>query len=257
MPNLIEAFGGNDQIWMKGQGKSEVKAGAGDDIVGVDGKSGSPGNHDTKIDGGEGRDTVFAGSHFGNRNYSVTDDKGQTVAKNGTGGDNIQIKNVESVHAKSQRTGTDGNDQIESDLQTGKSDVRVNEGHSVFGRGGDDQIQVRTGDNGSSDVGIWGGKGNNQIRFDGGAASDRVSYTSERNTRTPDTEGSDQVKLDGGEGWDEASVSSTNYRVTGADGKVISQMGEGADQISVENFERLTIHNGQGKNGFESFDLYK
>lgn len=255
MPNLIEAFGGDDQIWMNGQGNSQVNAGKGDDIIGVDGPSGS--KHNTRIDGGEGRDAVFAGSSFENRNYTVTDEKGQTVAKNGEGGDNILVNNVESVHARSRRSGTNGNDQITSDLNTGKSDIRVNETHNIFARGGDDQIKVRTGDNGSSDVGIWGGEGNNQIRFDGGAASDRVSYTSERNTRTPDTKGSDQVRLDGGDGWDEASISSTNYQVVGADGKVISRMGEGADKISIENFERLTIHNGQGENGFESFDLYR
>jgi len=228
---------------------------SGDDIIGVDGKSGTSGTHDTKIDGGEGQDAVFAGSHFDNRNYHVTNDQGQTVARNGEGGDKIQVSNVESVHARSQRTGTQGNDQITSDLQTGDSGVSVHERHSVFGHGGDDQIDVRTGDNGSSEANIWGGPGNNQIRFDGGAGSDRVSYISERDKTHPNAEGSDQVRLDGGKGWDEASVSSSNYRVTDADGKVISQMGEGADQISLDNFERLTIHNGRGEDGFELFDL--
>lgn len=257
MPNLLEAFGGDDQIWMRGSGESQVNSGAGDDLIGVDGKSGDPGFHQTKIDGGEGRDAIFAGSDFSDRPFHVTNEKGETVARNGEGGDQIQIRNVESVHARTRQSGTDGADQITSDLQTGDTGVRVNENHSVFGQGGDDQITVNTGDNGSSDVSIWGGEGNNQVQFNGGAAGDRVFYTSERNKENPNAEGRDQVRLNGGEGFDEASISSTNYRVVGADGKVISEMGDGADQISVEDFERLTIHNGRGESGMESFDLYR
>ena len=255
MPNLIEAYGGNDQIWMRGSGTSQVNAGAGDDLIGVDGKDYESGTHNTKIDGGEGDDTVFAGSHFQNRNYHVTDENGKTVAKNGEGGDQIQISNVESVHAKTNTSGTSGNDQITSDLQTGDTGIRVHEQHTIFSGKGDDQIQVNTGDNGSSEVKVWPGEGNNQLQVNGGAGSDNVSYISERDGDNPNAEGSDQVRLDGGEGWDQASITSQNYRVVGADGKVISEMGDGRDQISVENFERLSIHNGRGDNGWETFDF--
>ncbi|HIB68459.1 MAG TPA: hypothetical protein EYO33_26035 [Phycisphaerales bacterium] len=245
MPNLIETYGGDDQVWANGGGKTDIKTGEGDDLVGLrSDRFSTNDNYDAKIDGGEGRDAIFVGDGLtgGGRPFHVTNEKGDTVAKNGEGGDKVQIKNVESIHVSNDVSGSNGDDQIRSDFQTGGDpSVRVNENHTIFGHEGNDQIAVKSGDNGSSEVKVWPGEGNNQFRFDGGAASDDVSYISQRN-KDGSQPGSDQVSLNGGEGYDRLSISSQNYSLTDKEGKVLSKMGDGADKISADGFEDIWIN---------------
>ena len=240
-PVNVNTGAGNDQVWRRGSGDSDIKTGPGNDLVGLSRNMFHSGNHNAAIDGGEGNDAVFVGDDTrSNQAFKVTDEQGRTVAQNGEGGDQVKLKNVESVHAKNYVSGSKGDDQIKADLKTGDSDVRVNETHTIFGHDGNDQISVKTGDNGFNETKIWPGEGNNQVRFEGGAGGDRVSYISEK-----DKTGSDQVQLNGGEGHDALSITSPNYSLFDGQGELLSKGGNGADKISVEGFEDIWLNGKQ------------
>ena len=241
MPNLLEAFGGDDIIKMKGHGKSEVRAGDGDDIIDFGGKPDGKEHHDTKIDGGKGNDAVYAGSDTAaSRPFHITDEKGRTVAKNGEGGDKAQIQNVESAIVSNTVYGGDGDDKITSDFQ-GNSDVKLVETHNIDGGKGNDDITIRSGDKGTSEANILPKEGDNKVKYEGGAADDRVWYGSHRGA-DGEAAGSDQVNLSGGEGNDQLAISSQNYSLVDKEGKVLSKLGAGADKISVDGFEKIWVN---------------
>jgi hypothetical protein len=221
LPNLIEAFGG-------------------DDIIDLTGGSGGRGQQ-TQIDGGKGDDGLFVGSEMGQgRNFNVVDNDGKTVAKSGIGGDNVQIKDVETVIAGHTLHGTKGDDNLKSDFQS-NSPVKLVETHNVNGGAGNDNIAVATGNTGTSEVNLIPGPGHNKVQFDGGRSNDRVYYGSERggDAKAP---GRDQVKLHGGEGTDQLSIASQNYSLSDSEGKVLSKQGEGADKISADGFEQIWVN---------------
>lgn len=241
MPNLLEAFGGDDMITMRGGGRSEVRAGDGDDVIDFGGKRGEKESHNTKIDGGRGNDAVFAGSETeASRPFHITDQNGRTVAKNGEGGDKAQVENVETAIVSNTVYGGDGDDKIVSDFQ-GKSDVKLVETHNVDGGKGNDDITIRSGNKGTSEANILPKEGNNKVKYEGGAANDKVWYGSSRG-HNGEAPGSDQVSLNGGEGDDQLAISSQNYSLTDRKGKVLSELGSGADKISVDGFEKIWVN---------------
>lgn len=220
LPNLVEAFGG-------------------DDIVSVPG--GTQVNKDVTVDGGNGNDALFVGSELEkNKGFHVTDELGKTVAKNGSAGGQIKLKNVESVFASNTQYGTDGNDKLSSDFQS-DSRIPLNETHNIAGGKGNDELSVHTGNNGRSEVNLLPGEGDNKVRFEGGAADDKVFYGSQRasDAKAP---GSDQASFHGGEGNDELAIQSQNYSLSDKDGKVLSKLGSGADKISVDGFEKIWVN---------------
>lgn len=220
LPNLVEAFGGDDIVSVPGQ--TEVKK-------------------DVTVDGGKGNDAVFVGSELEkNKGFHVTDEQGKTVAQNGSAGGQIKLKNVESVFASNTQYGTDGDDKLTSNFH-GNSRIDLHETHNIAGGKGNDDISVRTGNHGNSEVNLLPGEGDNKVKFDGGAADDKVFYGSGR-ASDPKASGSDQATFHGGEGNDELAIQSQNYSLTDKDGKVLSKAGSGADKISADGFEKIWVN---------------
>lgn len=239
LPNLVAAFGGDDNINLRGDGKTKVEAGDGDDIVDVG--AGEKGSLEAEVDGGKGNDALFIGNDMGpGGNFHVKDKKGRTIAQKGEGGSQIQTRDVETVFASNTTEGTKGDDTVNSDFKN-RSDVKLIETHNIATGEGNDTINVATGNKGSSEVNLIPGPGNNRVNFAGGAADDKVYYSSERDY-APDAEGGDRVRFRGGEGNDQLSINSQSYSLLDKEGKVLSKFGEGRDQISVDGFEQVWVN---------------
>lgn len=242
MPNLVEAFGGDDSVIMKGGGQSEVQTGPGNDVARYGSGADSQANHDSKLNGGDGHDSLFVGQEFSDqKNFHVTDTQGRTVASTGTDGHRIQVESVEEVFASKTQQGSDKNDTLSSDFKAQDTGIKLRETHTILPSQGDDKISVATGNKGQSEVNLTPGPGQNQIEFDGGATNDTVTYVSERR-EDANKEGGDQLDLRGGEGEDYLNILSQNYSLVDAKGEILSKLGDGSDRISAQGFEHIRIN---------------
>lgn len=237
---------GNDSI-TAGAGDT-VEAGAGDDVIVVEGEAGDW----TGVDAGEGNDEVInlsSGRIAGGLMLGAGNDKLANSGLIAAGADGVAVDmgagdDVVNLYIGSQIGGAillgEGNDRLTADMY-------MNADLTVDGGAGDDQITTSFG----NDT-IFGGAGNDLIFAEAG--NDRIDAGAGDDTILADL--GDDV-IDGGEGFDTLDLSRATGPVTVdfAAGKV-SGAGIGSD--SFRNIEKLlfgasndTVTGGDGNDAFD------
>ena len=272
---IAGGFGGNDTI-IGSQGNDTIYAGDGNDRVtsggGIDSIYGGLGDDSLtlhlgggRLDGGDGNDTLIAGTSGMTGNVtliggagddSITGGSHAVLVEGGIGNDTISLRSSATVYAG------DGNDTVTAssagapniDLGNGNDYLAISSGVTAFtvtGGAGNDTINVSSL---SSAPGlIYGGDGNDSVRA--GLGNDTI-YTGTGTDLISGNDGNDKIYVQGsgtifgGEGNDTINLSGT----TSTDTLMISG-GNGADYFEGSTNANVTFRYFEPMEGGDVFAL--